>query len=62
MSVKGPWCNASLASPAVLYSQVTSTLLDPYRRTRSNLVLTGPLERLSRPPTKQAFTGIAPLE
>jgi ABC-2 type transport system permease protein len=38
---------ASLASPAVLYSQATSTILDPYRRTRSNLVLTGPTERLS---------------
>ena len=29
---------ASLASPAVLYSQATSTIFDPYRRTRSNLV------------------------
>ena len=38
---------ASLASPAVLYSQATSTILDPYRRTRSNLVLTGPMERIS---------------
>ncbi|MBI4658548.1 MAG: ABC transporter permease [Verrucomicrobia bacterium] len=38
---------ASLASPAVLYSQATSTILDPYRRTRSNLVLTGMMERLS---------------
>lgn len=38
---------SSLASPAVLYSQATSTILDPYRRTRSNLVLTGPMERLS---------------
>jgi ABC-2 type transport system permease protein len=38
---------ASLASPAVLYSQATSTILDPYRRTRSNLVLAGPMERLS---------------
>ncbi len=38
---------ASLASPAVLYSQATSTILDPYRRTRSNLVLTGAMERLS---------------
>ena len=37
----------SLASPAVLYSQATSTILDPYRRSRSNLVLTGMLERLS---------------
>jgi ABC-2 type transport system permease protein len=38
---------ASLASPAVLYSQATSTILDPYRRTRSNLVLVGLMERLS---------------
>jgi ABC-2 type transport system permease protein len=38
---------ASLASPAVLYSQATSTILDPYRRTRSNVVLTGPMEKLS---------------
>ncbi len=38
---------ASLASPAVLYSQATSTILDPYRRSRSNLVLTGLMERLS---------------
>jgi len=37
----------SLASPAVLYSQATSTILDPYRRSRSNLVLTGMMERLS---------------
>lgn len=38
---------SSLVSPSVLYSQATSTILDPYRRTRSNLVLTGPMERLS---------------
>jgi len=37
----------SLASPAVLYSQATSTILDPYRRTRNSLVLTGPMERMS---------------
>jgi ABC-2 type transport system permease protein len=37
----------SLASPAVLYSQATSTILDPYRRARSNLVLTGFMERMS---------------
>lgn len=37
----------SLASPAVLYSQATSTILDPFRRSRSNLVLTGMMERLS---------------
>jgi ABC-2 type transport system permease protein len=38
---------ASLASPVVLYSRATSTILDPYRRTRSNMVLLEPLERLS---------------
>ena len=38
---------ASLASPVVLYSQATSTILDPYRRSRSNMVLLEPLERLS---------------
>jgi len=38
---------ASLASPAVLYSQATSTILDPCRSTRNNLVLTGSIERLS---------------
>lgn len=42
---------ASLAlprrSPAVLYSPATSTILDPYWRTRGNLMLTGPLERVS---------------
>jgi ABC-2 type transport system permease protein len=38
---------ASLASPAASYSQATSTIPDPYRRTRSSLVLTGPTERLS---------------
>jgi len=37
----------NLISPTVLYSQATSSILDPYRRTRSNLVLTGPLERIS---------------
>jgi ABC-2 type transport system permease protein len=38
---------ASLASPVVLYSQSTSTILDPYRRSRSNMVLVQPMERLS---------------
>ena len=38
---------ASLASPVVLYSQATSTILDPYRRSRSNTILVEPLERLS---------------
>jgi len=38
---------ASLASPAVLYSQATSAILDPYRRSRGTLVLSGMMERLS---------------
>ena len=38
---------ASLASPVVLYSQATSAILDPYRRSRSNMVLVEPMERLS---------------
>ena len=38
---------ASLASPVVLYSQATSTILDPFRRTRQNLTMVGPMERLS---------------
>ena len=38
---------AHLASPVILYSQATSTILDPFRRTRSNLVLVGPMESFS---------------
>jgi ABC-2 type transport system permease protein len=38
---------ASLVSPVVLYSQATSTILDPYRRSRSNMVLVEPMERFS---------------
>ena len=38
---------ASLVSPAVLYSQATSTILDPFRRTHKSLVLAGPMERMS---------------
>jgi ABC-2 type transport system permease protein len=38
---------ASLISPAVLYSQATSTILDPYRRTHRGLVITGLMERIS---------------
>jgi ABC-2 type transport system permease protein len=37
----------SLASPAMLYSQATSTVLDPYRRSRGGLVLAGLMEKLS---------------
>lgn len=38
---------ASLASPVVLYSQATSSILDPFRRARQNLTLVGPLEKFS---------------
>jgi ABC-2 type transport system permease protein len=38
----------SLASPVVLYSQATSTVLNPFRRTRQNLVMYGgPMEKFS---------------
>ena len=37
----------SLFSPMTLYSDVTSTILDPMRKTTSSLILMGPLERLS---------------
>jgi len=37
----------SLASPAILYSQATSTILDPFRRTHKSLVLLEPMERMS---------------
>ena len=36
-----------LASPAVLYSEATSTILDPFRRTTEKLLLMGQLERIS---------------
>jgi len=38
---------ASLVSPVVLYSQATSTLLDPYLRTHKSLVLMGMMEKIS---------------
>jgi ABC-2 type transport system permease protein len=38
---------ASLASPAILYSQATSTILDPFRRTHKSLMLLAPMERMS---------------
>jgi ABC-type transport system involved in multi-copper enzyme maturation permease subunit len=47
----------SRGEPAVLYSQATSTILDPDRRTRSSLVLAGPLERLSQ----ERFQDLLPL-
>jgi ABC-2 type transport system permease protein len=38
--------SVNLASPAILYSRATSTVLDPYRRARSPVLL-GPMERFS---------------
>jgi ABC-2 type transport system permease protein len=38
---------ASLLSPMTLYSDATSTILDPLRKTPRSFVLMGPLERLS---------------
>ena len=37
----------SLFSPMTLYSDATSTILDPMRKTTRALILMGPLERLS---------------
>jgi ABC-2 type transport system permease protein len=37
----------SLFSPMTLYSEATSTILDPLRKTTRTLILMGPLERLS---------------
>jgi ABC-2 type transport system permease protein len=37
----------SLFSPMTLYSEATTTILDPMRKTTRSLVLMGPLERLS---------------
>ena len=37
----------SLFSPMTLYSDATSTILDPMRKTTRSLILMGPLERLS---------------
>jgi ABC-2 type transport system permease protein len=38
---------ASLVSPAVLYTEATSTILDPFRKTTKSFVLVGPLENIS---------------
>ena len=38
---------ASLLSPATLYGDATSTILDPLRKTPRSFILMGPLERLS---------------
>ncbi len=37
----------SLASPVVLYSEATSAILDPFRKTTKGLIVVGRLERLS---------------
>lgn len=39
--------NVRLVSPSVLYSEATSTLLDPFRKTTKAMVLIGPMEKLS---------------
>ena len=39
--------SVSLASPMVLYSQASSTIIDPTQKTTSSLILMGPMERLS---------------
>jgi len=49
---------ASLASPAVLYTEATSTILDPYQRTTRKLFLVGYLEKLSL----QRFENPLPLD
>ena len=38
---------ASLLSPATLYGDATSTILDPLRKTPRSFIMIGPLERLS---------------
>jgi len=38
---------ASLVSPVVLYSEATGVVLDPFRRSRSGVVMMGMLEQLS---------------
>jgi ABC-2 type transport system permease protein len=47
----------SLLSPTSVYSDTTSTILDPMRKTTSRVVLVGPLERLSQ----QRFQGPLPV-
>ena len=46
-----------LFSPTTLYTESTSTTLDPMRKTTSALVLVGPMERLSL----QRFQGPLPV-
>jgi ABC-2 type transport system permease protein len=56
----------SLFSPMTLYSEATSTILDPMRKTTRSLILMGPLERLSLTrfqsplPLLQSITIVAP--
>jgi ABC-2 type transport system permease protein len=56
----------SLFSPMTLYSDATSTILDPMRKTTRSLILMGPLERLSLTrfqsplPLLQSITIVAP--
>ncbi len=47
----------SLLSPTSVYSDATSTILDPLRKTTSRIVLVGPMERLSQ----QRFQGPLPM-
>ena len=44
---EGSGSNLIFFSPMTLYSEATSTILDPMRKTTSSLILMGPLERLS---------------
>jgi ABC-2 type transport system permease protein len=49
---------ANLFSPVVLYTEATSTILDPFRKTTKNLVLVGRMEQLSM----QRFQNPLPLD
>ncbi len=48
----------SLASPMVLYTDGTTTVIDPTRKTASSMIMVGPLEKLSQ----ERFSGPLPLE
>jgi ABC-2 type transport system permease protein len=39
--------SVSLCSPMVLYSEASSTIIDPMRKTTHSIILMGPMERLS---------------
>lgn len=47
----------SLASPIVLYSDATATVIDPTRKTTRSVVLMGPFERISQ----ERFSGPLPI-